>query len=269
MIPPAELGELEAFRSLLAGQEQAEIGGALCTCFEAMPGSALFNRALGLGLGEPATKAALDEIDAFFTGRGVDYGVPLAPDAEPRELPQWLKARGFHRGYAWMKFARRADRTNDLDHLVGTTLRVEEVSAAGAGVFADVFVRAYGTPEVTRSLLQRIPGSEGWRCFVAFDGDEPAATGALFVTTRKVGWLGAAGTLPEFRRRGAQGALLAARIEAGREAGCETLVTETGEPVAERPGSSYRNLVRAGFEPQYVRQNYLSSQEADTSGTQA
>jgi hypothetical protein len=28
-------------------------------------------------------------------------------------------------------------------------------------------------------------------------------------------------------------------------------------------------LVRAGFEPRYVRQNYLSSQEADTSGTRA
>ena len=29
MIPPTELGEQEAFRSLLAGQAQAEIGGAL------------------------------------------------------------------------------------------------------------------------------------------------------------------------------------------------------------------------------------------------
>ena len=62
MIPPAELGELEAFRSLLSGEEQAEIGGALCTSFEATPGSALFNRALGLGVAEPATEAALDGI---------------------------------------------------------------------------------------------------------------------------------------------------------------------------------------------------------------
>jgi hypothetical protein len=30
VIPPAELGELEAFRSMLSGEEQAEIGGALC-----------------------------------------------------------------------------------------------------------------------------------------------------------------------------------------------------------------------------------------------
>ena len=268
MIPPAELGELEAFRSLLAGQAQAEIGGALCTSFEGTPSSALFNRALGVGLAEPATEAGLDEICAFFAERGLDYGIPLTPGARPPALPKWLKAHGFKRGYGWTKFSRRAKPTNDLDHLLGTTLNVEEVSTDGADVFADVFVRAYGTPELTRPLLERIPGSDGWRCFVAFEGETPAATGALFVTG-SVGWLGAAGTLPEFRRRGAQGGLLAARIAAGTEAGCETLVTETGEPVSGRPGSSYRNLVRAGFEPLYVRENYLSSKEADTSGTRA
>ena len=85
MIPSAEVGELEAFRSLLAGQEQAEIGGALCTSFALTPGSALFNRALGLGLREPATEAALDEIDAFFTRRGLAYNIALTPDAELRD----------------------------------------------------------------------------------------------------------------------------------------------------------------------------------------
>lgn len=264
MIPPAELGELEAFRSLLAGQEQAEIGGALCTSFEATPGSALFNRALRLGLAGPATEAALDRIDDFFSRRGLAYGIPLTPDAQPPELPEWLEARGFRRGYAWTKFARGLEPAPPPE----TNLRVEEVGADRANAFADVFARAYGTPDVTRPLLERIPGREGWRCFVAFDGDTPAATGALFVTG-SVGWVGAGGTLPEFRRRGAQGALLAARIEAGVAAGCETLVTETGEPVEGRPGSSYRNLVRAGFEPLYVRQNYLSSGQADTSGTRA
>lgn len=264
MIPPAELGELEAFRSLLAGHAQAEIGGAVCTCLETAPSSALFNRALGVGLAEPATEAALDEIDAFFAERGLSHGIPLTPEAQPRELPRWLEARGFHRGYAWTKFTRGPEPPPRIE----SDLRVEEVGDQHADLFADVFVRAYATPEVARALLEGIPGSKGWRCFVAFEGDEPAATGALFITGT-VGWVGAAGTLPEFRRRGAQGALLAARIDAGREAGCETLVTETGEPVAGRPENSYRNLVRAGFEPLYVRQNYVSSEEADTSGTRA
>jgi GNAT superfamily N-acetyltransferase len=253
---------------MLGGEPQREIAGAVCTCFEAAPASALFNRALGLGLAEPATEAALDEIDAFFSKRGLAYGLPLTPDVEPPELPEWLEARGFTRGYACTKFARRGGPTNDLDHMRGAMLRVEEVSVEQAGIFADVFLQAYGVPEVARPVIERLAGRNGWHCFVAVDGDSPAATGALFVTG-SVGWLGAAGTLPEFRRRGAQGALLAARIEAGVAAGCEWLVTETGEPIEGKPGSSYRNLVRAGFEPLYVRQNFLSSKEADTSGTRA
>ena len=68
--------------------------------------------------------------------------------------------------------------------------------------------------------------------------------------------------MPEQRGKGGQGALLAARIEAAAEAGCEVVVTETGEPVDGQPNGSYRNIVRAGFEPQYVRPNYLSATAA-------
>jgi acetyltransferase (GNAT) family protein len=262
VIPPAELGELEAFRSLLAGQPQLQIGGAVCTCLEATPGSALFNRVLGFGLAEPATEADLDEIEAFFAKRSLSYGIPVTPGAQPPELAAWLQARGFQRGYAWTKFTRPADDPPAAE----TDLRMGKLGPDGGDMFADVFGRAYGTPEVVRPLLERLPRTDGWHCFAAFDGDTPAATGALFVTG-EVGWLGAAGTLPEHRRRGAQNALLATRIEAGIAAGCTTLVTETGEPVDGQPGGSYRNLLRAGFEPQYVRENYLSSGGGDTSGT--
>jgi hypothetical protein len=43
-------------------------------------------------------------------------------------------------------------------------------------------------------------------------------------------------------------------------------VTETGEALRDKPSSSYRNIIRAGFSEVYVRPNYLSSPEADTSG---
>jgi hypothetical protein len=64
---PAELGELEAFRDLYAaapegvGARAEEIGGGLCLRLEAAPTSAMFNRALGLGLREAATEEALEQ----------------------------------------------------------------------------------------------------------------------------------------------------------------------------------------------------------------
>ena len=109
--------------------------------------------------------------------------------------------------------------------------------------------------------LRRLPGREGWQCFAAFDGDAPAAAGALYVTG-EVGWIGIGATIPAQRGKGGQSALLAARIQAAADAGCEVVVTETGAPADGQPNGSYRNIVRAGFEPQYVRANYLSATAA-------
>jgi hypothetical protein len=52
---------------------------------------------------------------------------------------------------------------------------------------------------------------------------------------------------------------MAARIGAARAAGAAVIVTETGETVEGRPANSYRNILRAGFEPAYVRPNYVSA----------
>jgi hypothetical protein len=266
---PAERGELEAFRDLylaappgLAARVE-EVGGAVCIALPETPRSAMFNRVLGLGLEEPATREQLDQIAGVFGPLGVEWCVALAPQAEPPELSAWLAHRGFVPGYAWAKFRRGLAEPAGPE----TELRVAEAKAGtDAEAFADVFVRAYGTPELLRDWIARLPGRAGWRCFLAFDGDRPAATGALFAKD-DVGWLGIAGTLPEHRRRGAQGAILAARIRAAAAEGCDVVVTETGDQVEGRPSSSYRNIERAGFEAVYVRPNYLSSPSADTSGT--
>jgi GNAT superfamily N-acetyltransferase len=264
---PAELGELEAFRDLYAaapdglGARAEDLGGALCLRLDAAPTSALLNRVLGLGLSEPATVHALDRLTDLFGG-GIGWGVALAPQAEPRELPSWLERRGFTAGYAWAKFQRCVADPPE----VHTELRIDRVGAESADDFAATFVRGYSTPGFFRDWLTRIPQRPGWHCFLAYDGDEPAGTGALFLTG-EVGWLGIAATLPEHRRKGAQGAILKARIDAAAAAGCRVVVTETGQLLEGRPAGSYRNIVRAGFEEAYVRPNYLSSPEADTSGT--
>jgi GNAT superfamily N-acetyltransferase len=265
---PTELGELEAFSDFYLAAPEAmgfvveEIDGAVCLALPALPGSALFNRVVGLGLSRPATEDGLERIELFYERLGTEWCVALAPEARPLEVVSWLERRGLRAGYGWAKFTRGvADPPTPR-----TGLRVELVGADQADTFADAFVRGYGVPAAFRDCLTPLPGREGWRCFVAFDGVEPAATGALFIAGT-IGWLGMAGTVPEYRRRGAQGAILAARIEEAATAGCQTVVTETGEPLEGRPSSSYRNIVRAGFEPAYVRANYLTSPGADTSGT--
>jgi len=251
----AELGELEAFRDLYAaaplglGARSKELGDALCLRLEPLAAVTMFNRALGLGLGQPATDEQLDEALDFL--REVHAYVTVAPEAEPEDLGDRLTARGLAPDRGWTKFSRAVTDPPEL----GTELRVARDDHGDA--FAEAAQRGFGVPEFFSEWLARLAGRDGWQCFAAFDGASPAAAGALFVRGQ-VGWCGIGATVPEHRGKGGQGALLAARVKAAAEAGCEIVVTETGEPVHGLPNGSYRNIVRAGFEPVYVRRNYLS-----------
>jgi hypothetical protein len=89
---------------------------------------------------------------------------------------------------------------------------------------------------------------------LAWDGDTPIATGAVFVSGRAA-WLGIGATLATHRRQGAQSAMLAARVGIAAQAGCRTITTETGIPQPGEAGPSYVNIQRAGFRIAYRRPN--------------
>src|ERR1700675_4909559 len=109
-VPAAEVGELNAFVDLYEaapeelGARIERVGGAVCLTLPVVPGSAMFNRALGLGLERPATEADVAEIVDFFRELGVEWCAAVAPQAEPPELASWLNAHGLAPGYAWAKF---------------------------------------------------------------------------------------------------------------------------------------------------------------------
>jgi GNAT superfamily N-acetyltransferase len=63
-------------------------------------------------------------------------------------------------------------------------------------------------------------------------------------------------TAPEARRQGCQRALMAARLKRAQRLGCVHVFTETGMPVEGEPNSSYRNMLRVGFDELHVRDNF-------------
>jgi GNAT superfamily N-acetyltransferase len=227
----------DAYRGSPKLCEVAEIGGALCLAVPRF-GGRLFNRVLGLSSLDHA-----DEISAFYGGS--DWWV-----SDSSELGAELEARGFVRDYGWMKFSRGVGPREARSDLA--VVPVEHDRAADFGV---VVAGGYDLPEWAQQFAANVVGRPGWSCFVAYDDDRPAGAGALFVDGT-VGWLGFGSTLPHYRGRGAQSAILAARIEDARRQGCTTLVTETGELEDDRPSNSYRNIVRAGFREAGVRPNY-------------
>jgi len=207
----------------------------------------MFNRAMGLGLDEAASEELVDETLAFL--EGTRSYVSVAPDARPAELAAWLQARGLTPGYGWTKFIRPVKDPPRAQ----TALRIERVEEGEA--FGAAAAGGFEVPDLFRDWLALLPAREGWHCFVAFEGADPAGAGALYVTG-EIGWLGIGATVARHRGKGAQSALIAKRIEAAAELGCEVVVSETGKPIDGQAGPSYRNLMRAGLEPVYVRPSF-------------
>ena len=240
------------------GIEAARIGGALCTGVGAQT-STMLNRVVGLGLDSPATERALDGIAEFFDRLGQRYYISLNDQAKPSDLPAQLERRGFTDGYAWMKFTRGVEPPPATE----TALRVERIGPEAGADFGDVVAAGYELEPFTSAWLSQLPQTS-WHCYVAYDGDDPAGAAALYVHDG-TGYLCFAATKPEHRRKGAQGALLAARIRDAAEAGSTRLVTETGERIPLKPSNSYRNILRFGFEEAYLRPNYLSPERETAS----
>ncbi len=241
MTPDLEGAEIaayaDAFRAAPELCEVAEIGGATCMALRRLP-NRIFCRVAGLASTDP-----LDDIAAF-------YGDTPWWIADSHRLGPELEQLGFEPDYGWMKFSRGVGPRE-----ARSGLHVARVDADRAADFARVVAAGYELPEWAAPVAANVVGRPGWSCYVAYEGDEPAGAGALFVH-EGVGWLGFASTIDRFRGRGAQSAILAARIEDARQQRCRTVVTETGQLEESRPSSSYRNILRAGFREAGVRPNF-------------
>ena len=225
--------EAQAVRDavVLGGGRGELAGGAMCVQLPATPMMEL-NRAIVLG-----SSVDPDAIAAWF-------GAPHTIATRDENLGRELAARGYTEGRAWMKFERDAMPPPS----VTSEARIEET------LDGELFGNLLGGG----AELGAIAGAPGWLCLVAWIGDEPAACGALYADGTSA-WLGAAFTREEFRGRGLQSALLAARIEAALAGGATLLASETGEQLPNRPATSYRNLLRAGFREAFLRANWSSA----------
>jgi GNAT superfamily N-acetyltransferase len=222
------------------------------TALRDVPSNSMFDRALGLGLEAPVEEAALDGVCAWFEERGIDLFVSVFHEARPPELSEWLEERGFEPAWAWMKFSRGVEPLPDDDG----PLRVDRATQDDLAVLGHVVATAFGMPEWVGKWVAALHGRRGWSLQLAREGATPVGAAGLFVDGR-AGYLTFGSVLPEHRGKGAQRALFAARIREAAALGCELLVTETGVREPGKAAFSYANILRAGFEEQYVRPNYV------------
>lgn len=208
-------------------------------------------QSFGLGLFAPASETALDTLEAFFRSRGADVHHEVSPMAD-RSLLALLPARE----YVPVELTAVLYKPLDGVQLAGpprgdgapvarVIAREEmpawvEASSQGWGELPEVadFMREFGVVSAN---------SRGMTCFVAELAGAIVATGALSVH-EGVALLAGASTIPAWRGRGAQTALLAARLAHAAAQGCDLAM------ICAAPGSTSQvNAERQGFRVAYTR----------------
>jgi GNAT superfamily N-acetyltransferase len=214
-------------------------GGAACY---GGPGS-WANILCGIGLDGPVSDDDLDRIDAFYASRGVDVRAEISPYSDPA-LPRQLAARGFRADRFENLLARELDGAVAVDPPPGIEIRA--VRPGEEALFVEVSssgFREVGQPISAVELeigLRMVSHPLVWSVMALSDG-VPVA-GASAEVRGPVAALFGASTLPEWRGRGIQGALIRARLAEAwaRGARIATIGSIPGAPTE-------RNVARQGF----------------------
>lgn len=215
-----------------------------------------FNRAQGFRPGSELSRRTIETVIEWLQTNAAEpwalqFPEPMLDDRLLATLGEaGLESKG--RGVA--KLYRRVDK---IDTTGTTRFEIRRIGADRAPDFAATVQRGFGGSPVLADVFSALPGRPGWSTYVAYDGEEPVACGALFVEG-SLGWVGIGATRPEWRGQGAQSALIGRRLSDGHQAGVAVFAAEAGAPAAgdERQAVSFNNLTRAGFRLAYRRRSF-------------
>jgi GNAT superfamily N-acetyltransferase len=228
-----------------------EVAGT-CAMFDGVDSP--ITQTFGLGMFAPLAAADLEAIESFFRERRAATHHEVCPLSDPSHLQQLPK-----RGY------RPIEQSNVLCQPLPapgsgepvSAIRVRLIGPAEADLWVETSVAGWASePEfagVIRGFGRTTVGSAAAACFVAELEGRPIATGSM-VLHEGVALLAGASTVPEWRGRGAQAALLTARLEHAARHGSDLAMVVTA------PGSqSQLNAERQGFRICYTRTKWVSA----------
>jgi hypothetical protein len=213
-----------------------------------------WSKALGFGFDEPVTDDLIGRIVDFYTQEGSTGAViQIAPSALPSNWEELRAKYGIALDSAWIKLSCPIQEfrpgRSDRGSAECMPTRPPNGRRSRCGVRdawkRDLVGHAGGQ--------RREPGLPALRCV----DSEMVATANLFFVRGEIASLITGATLAGHQNQGARSALLAAHVKEAADAACRTLAAETGKPAEGAVNPSLNNMLRAGLQPLYARQNWV------------
>ena len=205
------------------------------------------NQCVGMGFEGEVTAEQLDRVENFFRSRGVASSVVMSPLAH-----ESLRKLLGERGYAIAEFNSVLIRRINAEEPfappagVGVERLTPETLKPWMAVLAEGFAQDLTVAEDVFGGFASFPGALAF--LARIEGKVVGGCGGRIIPEARIAALFGAATLPGYRRRGVQSALIAKRLDEAAKAGCEYAVVSTV------PGSgSQRNMERRGFHLAYTK----------------
>ncbi len=223
-------------RAYQVGDAWIEISGA--------PPEKRVARARSLGMRFTALEEDMETVFAVLEQERVAKIVfRVLPTQQSDVVAEWLVRKGLKRGVSMMQWIASLE----AEQALATDYTIQRIDGEHCAAFARIVVENYKIEASQENLefYARLPESPGFTCLMAFDGDTPVATGAIY--RQEQGCILEYGTtVKSYRNRGLQNAMIAYRLNAARSMGCAWACASTiGND------RSSRNLQRQGFQKAY------------------
>lgn len=203
----------------------------------------------GLGLFQQPSGSDMDALEAFFRERGAPVCHEVSPVCD-FSVAAMLSERGYRpiefTNVMYLPLAGGA-----RPAVEGTAVRARRVDDGERELWARTLAEGWREFTEYADLMEELAvvsaARENGHAFLAELDGRPVAAGALAIH-EGVALFSGVSTLPEWRKRGAQRALLESRLEYALSAGCDLAM------MCAQPGSaSQRNAERQGFRIAYTR----------------
>jgi GNAT superfamily N-acetyltransferase len=226
------------------GVEIQTFGNTTAFYAEKIPGPS-FNVVKGLRDGDERYVGGILD---YYKERNVPVRLELVPGLVSSETMESLRGYGFYHTDFHNTLYKKI---TEHDNTGKTSIAVRKLEQKEFSIFADIYTKGFQMPEfLITSIAENnavLYGNKNWTFYLALVEEEPAGIAVLFIKNG-IATLAAAATLPAYRRKGIQQALIKERLY---EAMNQNTALAAGQAAV---GSiSQNNMEMAGFKVAYTK----------------